>query len=68
MRLIIDRQKCIGSGDCVISAPALFGQGDDGVAVLMGESVTEDLGALAFEAAANCPSGALKIAQEETGR
>jgi ferredoxin len=54
-----DRETCIGSGNCVRLAPAVFDQDDDGrVALLPGgdpDAVAEDVGL----AVAGCPVGAL---------
>jgi ferredoxin len=34
----IDRDKCIGSGACVIACPEVFGQDGDGLVVVLDES------------------------------
>ena len=64
MQIIIDRARCIGSGDCVVAAPSLFDQGDDGVAVVVSLPDTAELADLAREAIENCPSGALAAEAE----
>ena len=61
MRIAADREVCIGSGNCVYSAPALFDQIDDGLVVLLtGEAGPPDDDA-ARSAVAHCPSGALRL-------
>jgi ferredoxin len=62
MRVSADRDVCIGSGNCVLTAPAVFDQDDEeGLVVLLkAEVAPEDAGA-AREAVARCPSGALRL-------
>ena len=61
MLIVVDRDVCIGSGNCVMTLPAVFDQDDDGVVVLDDPSpdqATED----AVQAAARrCPSGAITV-------
>ncbi|MCA6091168.1 ferredoxin [Streptomyces sp. SCA3-4] len=35
MRITIDRDRCIGAGQCVLAAPAVFTQDDDGLVTLL---------------------------------
>lgn len=35
MRVTIDRTKCVGSGNCIMTAPAVFSQDDDGIVTLL---------------------------------
>ncbi|AOR30412.1 ferredoxin [Streptomyces fodineus] len=35
MRITIDRDRCIGSGQCVMTAPGVFTQDDDAVVALV---------------------------------
>ena len=62
MKIHIERDCCISSGSCVLEAPAVFDQDDDGVVVLLEERPgdTQDV----RDAVANCPSGALSITDE----
>jgi ferredoxin len=64
MKVVADREVCIGSGNCVLTAPEVFDQDDDvGLVVLLKPEVTpEDAGAVR-DAVARCPSGALRIAE-----
>ena len=58
----VDRDLCIGSGDCVASAPAVFELDDDGKATVIdpdGAPVDEIV-----EAAMNCPVTAIFVAGE----
>jgi ferredoxin len=35
MRITIDRDRCIGAGQCVLAAPGVFTQDDDGLVALL---------------------------------
>ena len=55
---LIDRDACMGSGNCVYWAPDVFGIDDDGVAVVIGDAPgNEELVRLASK---NCPTGAIR--------
>jgi ferredoxin len=34
MRVIVDQDACVSSGQCVLTVPAVFDQNDDGVVML----------------------------------
>lgn len=55
----IDRQACMGSGNCLYWAPEVFDLDDDGIAVVIG-AVT-DTDDRVRQAAANCPTGAIRL-------
>ncbi len=61
VRVAADRTVCIGSGNCVYSAPATFDQDDDGLVVVLTEQVTEAEAGAVRTAVAHCPSGALRL-------
>lgn len=66
MRISADRDVCIGAGNCVLTAPELFDQGeDDGVVVLLRANPDQEQSVAAREAAALCPSGAITLTEEE---
>ncbi len=58
-----DRDLCIGAGNCVLSADAIFDQDDDGVVVLLTEEVPESELERAREAVKLCPSSALRLSE-----
>ncbi|AKZ59798.1 Ferredoxin soy [Streptomyces ambofaciens ATCC 23877] len=61
MRIGIDKDTCIGAGQCALTAPDVFTQDDDGYSeVLPGR---EDGGGspLVREAARACPVGAISV-------
>ncbi len=62
IRVEVDRDLCIGSGDCVATVPQVFELDDEGKAVVIdpdGASTDEIL-----EAAGNCPVTAIFVAGE----
>jgi ferredoxin len=65
VRVAADRDMCIGSGNCVLTAPTVFDQDDDeGLVVLLSADVdVQDAGAVR-DAVAHCPSGALRLAED----
>ena len=62
VKIQADRDVCIGAGNCVLSAEAVFDQDDDGVVVLLAEEVPEGEEERVREAVKLCPSGALRLA------
>jgi ferredoxin len=62
VRIEANRDVCIGAGMCVMTAPELFDQDDDGFVVLLTGEVPEEEAGRARRAVANCPSGALRAA------
>jgi ferredoxin len=65
MKIIVRPERCISSGNCVLAAPKLFGQDEEGVVVaLVSEPAPADYAA-AREAAALCPVIAIEVHEEE---
>lgn len=65
MKVAADQNICASSGQCVALAPRVFDQRDeDGVVVLLDENPSEELAQAVRQAAAVCPSGAIKIVEE----
>lgn len=63
MRISIDRDRCIGSGNCVLAAPALFSQSDDdGTVIVLDEMPGEEQRASLEEAVETCPARVISIA------
>lgn len=62
LKVSIDRERCVGSGNCVYVAPEVFSQDDDdGIVVLLTELPEASLGEAVAEAARQCPSMAIRI-------
>lgn len=65
MKITVYPDKCVGVGQCVLAAPALFDQNeDDGIVVLLKQTLdTSDYDA-ARTAARLCPAVAIVIDEE----
>ena len=61
VKIEADRDLCIGAGNCVLSAEAVFDQDDDGVVVLLAEEVPDGEEDRVREAVKLCPSSALRL-------
>lgn len=62
MKVIVDQDKCVASGQCVMTAEAVFDQRDeDGIAVLLNENPPAELADDVRQAAAVCPALAIRI-------
>ena len=61
LKIRVDLEKCIGSGHCVLTAPRIFDQGDDGIVVLVDGFPAPELHAAAHKAADLCPSQAITV-------
>jgi ferredoxin len=56
---LVDRDACMGSGNCVFWAPAVFDLDDDGVAIVRGEVAGHEEEVRV--AAVNCPTSAIRF-------
>jgi ferredoxin len=62
MKIDLDQDRCVGAGQCVLAAPAVFDQReDDGIAVLLDEHPSEDQTGRVRQAAAVCPAMAITV-------
>ena len=61
MRVIVDQDKCIASGQCVLTAPDIFDQRDDGIATLLNPAPPAEQTADVQQAAALCPALAITV-------
>lgn len=62
MKVSIDQEKCVGAGQCVLTAPEIYDQRDeDGVAFLLVEEPEERHRAEVTESAQVCPAGAIRV-------
>ncbi|MEK8169527.1 ferredoxin [Streptomyces sp. M19] len=63
MRVNIEREKCVGAGQCAMLAPDVFDQGDDGVVVLLQEQPPEELHEDVRQSAMMCPTGLIEVSE-----
>ena len=62
MKVVVDQDKCVSSGQCVLNADEIFDQrDDDGVVILLNDSPPSDQAESARKAAAACPALAIDI-------
>lgn len=62
MRITIDQDACIGSGQCVLGSPEIFDQRDaDGIVVLLQDNPEPGLQKDVREAARICPARAITL-------
>ena len=64
MKIVIHPEKCCGSGQCVVNAPQLFDQQDDGIVILLDAQPAPQLHETARFAASICPALAIEIHEE----
>lgn len=62
MKVAVDREKCVGAGQCVIVAPEVFDQSDDDGIVILLEDAPEPAFEDAVRSAAQiCPALAIEL-------
>jgi ferredoxin len=62
VRVAVERDRCIGSGMCVLLAPAVFDQDpDEAVVVLLVESPPERERAAVEQAVDRCPAAVIQL-------
>ncbi len=62
MRVIADEDKCIGAGQCVRAAAAVFDQDEDtGLVVVLNDEPSEDVRSAVNAAVRLCPTHALRM-------
>lgn len=64
MKIIVDRDRCMGNGVCEGIHPAVFEVGDDGIVFTHDENIRENDRELITRAVESCPTQALRIADD----
>ncbi|MEU6607693.1 ferredoxin [Streptomyces shenzhenensis] len=64
MHIEIDRDVCIGAGQCALTAPNVFTQDDDGYSMLLPGRADGGGDPLVRDAARACPVGAITVTDE----
>jgi ferredoxin len=58
----IDREVCMGSGNCVYEAPAVFDLDDDSIAFVVDPTASPEIDVI--RAARNCPAHAITVRRD----
>ncbi|MGK4580175.1 ferredoxin [Kitasatospora sp. HPMI-4] len=61
MRVSIDSDRCVSAGQCVMLAPEVFDQDDDGIVMLLQPEPSEDLHAKVRQTASLCPVRLIQV-------
>ena len=64
MKVSADREVCVCAGMCVMTAPGVFDQDDDGVVLLLTEEVADGEDNRVRDAVNLSPSGALRLVDD----
>ncbi|MCI3273740.1 ferredoxin [Streptomyces cylindrosporus] len=64
MKVELEADKCVASGQCVLAAMDVFDQDDDGIAVLLEETPGPELLDDVREAVAVCPAAAIRLVEQ----
>jgi len=68
MRVTADRARCIGSGNCTLTAPDIFDSGEDGLVDVLTDEPAEDRIDDVRTAVCGCPVAALTVHTEPPDR
>ncbi|MFK0025040.1 ferredoxin [Streptomyces sp. NPDC090798] len=66
MKVIVDQNKCVASGQCVLATPEVFDQREeDGIVVLLKKTPPEHLVDDVRQAVVLCPAQAIWVEEQE---
>ena len=66
LRVRADRDRCVSSGQCVMTAPGVFDQDEDqGVVVVKTGTPPPELAAVVRQAAVMCPAMAITVTEDD---
>ncbi|MFF2523468.1 ferredoxin [Streptomyces liangshanensis] len=57
----VERDRCVGAGQCVLAAPAVFDQDEEGLVLVLDNAPSALRSDAAHDAVRACPSGALAL-------
>ena len=64
MKVTVDRERCVASGQCVLAAPAVFDQDEnDGVVILLNDDPSPDQYDAVRLAAQMCPASVIAVTE-----
>jgi len=63
MKVELEADKCVASGQCVVAAMDVFDQDDEGIAILLEETPAPELLDDVREAVAVCPAAAIRLVE-----
>ncbi|CAM5483887.1 ferredoxin [Streptomyces afghaniensis] len=61
MKISVDTEKCCGAGQCVLVAPEIFDQDEDGIVILLDPAPSDDLRDAVQDAMAICPADVIQV-------
>ena len=64
MKVELEADKCVASGQCVLAAMDVFDQDDDGIAILLDDKPAPELLDDVKEAIAVCPAAAIRLVDQ----
>ncbi len=64
MRISVDNSRCVGAGQCVLTAPEFFDQDDDAIVRVRSDVPDESARKPVTNAVDLCPSGAITIHED----
>ncbi|MFJ1870909.1 ferredoxin [Streptomyces chartreusis] len=64
MKVELEADKCVASGQCVLAATEVFDQDDDGIAILLDERPADENLDGVREAVAICPAAAIRLVDQ----
>ena len=65
MKVAIDRRRCLSSGYCVMEAPAVFSQDEEGLVVLRDADPPPDQHVAVKTAELACPAAVITVSEDD---
>ncbi|GAA0988608.1 ferredoxin [Acrocarpospora macrocephala] len=62
-RINVNAQRCIGAGQCVLIAPEVFDQTDEGTVTVLADTVDGSAQGVVREAVRACPSKSISLTE-----